>query len=291
MVLSRADHASTRVRRRENRRKPPVDIPAAQQQQQQQEPGQTSEGVVPSEACSEASSPEATMPVSVPEEDQPEVTKTDGAASAAGREATEADGGESNKKMPDCAEREGAGTSGMRGGIGGDDEEDDKGKNGDIEGEEDGHVGGDGDEGPKRRRLLETLVRPTGAQSSLVGDEVLLLRSLRAAAAEHLGLDYVAKTAFADAGWWARDGEGGEDAEEDCCGRDGGGSEEGGGVWAELLGGDNQRQAEARCVWISESSFYSDQARALIPSFILLDHVCLLLCLFIYCSYEKSGIC
>lgn len=66
------------------------------------------------------------------------------------------------------------------------------------------------------RRLLATLVRPTGAQSSLVADELLLLRALRAAAAEHLGLDYVAKkTLFDDAVW------------DHGCGDDGEGDDQG----------------------------------------------------------------
>lgn len=60
---------------------------------------------------------------------------------------------------------------------------------------------------PFERRLLGTLVKPTGAQSSLVGDELLLLRALRAAAVEQLGLDYEAKTVFTD---WARGGGGGD---------------------------------------------------------------------------------
>lgn len=49
------------------------------------------------------------------------------------------------------------------------------------------------------KRLLKTLVKPTGAQSALVEDELLLLKALRAAAAEQLGLDYEAKTLFT--GW------------------------------------------------------------------------------------------
>lgn len=77
---------------------------------------------------------------------------------------------------------------------------------------------------PLERRLLATLVRPTGAQSSLVADELLLLRALRAAAAEHLGLDYVAKkTLFDDAAW------------DQTC-------------------GDDQGLAEARCVLREEFS-------------------------------------
>lgn len=62
------------------------------------------------------------------------------------------------------------------------------------------------------RRLLTTLVRPTGAQSSLVGDELLLLRALRAAAAEQLGLDYVAKTRYTS---WVDSGSGGDEEEEE----------------------------------------------------------------------------
>ncbi|CAM9289491.1 unnamed protein product [Ectocarpus sp. 4 AP-2014] len=65
---------------------------------------------------------------------------------------------------------------------------------------------------PFERRLLTTLVRPTGAQSSLVGDELLLLRALRAAAAEQLGLDYVAKTRYTS---WVESGSGGEEEEEE----------------------------------------------------------------------------
>lgn len=68
---------------------------------------------------------------------------------------------------------------------------------------------------PFERRLLTTLLRPTGAQFSLVGDELLLLRALRAAAAEQLGLDYAAKTRYTS---WAGaaaagEGEGQEEAE------------------------------------------------------------------------------
>ncbi|CAN0461463.1 unnamed protein product, partial [Ectocarpus sp. 12 AP-2014] len=77
-----------------------------------------------------------------------------------------------------------------------------------------GGTGGDTREAspPFERRLLTTLVRPTGAQSSLVGDELLLLRALRAAAAEQLGLDYVAKTRYTS---WVESGSGGEEEEEE----------------------------------------------------------------------------
>lgn len=77
-----------------------------------------------------------------------------------------------------------------------------------------GGAGGDTREAspPFERRLLTTLVRPTGAQSSLVGDELLLLRALRAAAAEQLGLDYVAKTRYTS---WVECGSGGEEEEEE----------------------------------------------------------------------------
>ncbi|CAN0072932.1 unnamed protein product, partial [Ectocarpus fasciculatus] len=76
-----------------------------------------------------------------------------------------------------------------------------------------GGAGGDTREAspPFERRLLTTLVRPTGAQSSLVADELLLLRALRAAAAEQLGLDYVAKTRYTS---WVDSGSGGEEEEE-----------------------------------------------------------------------------
>lgn len=60
---------------------------------------------------------------------------------------------------------------------------------------------------PFERRLLNTLVTPTGAQSSLVGDELLLLRGLRTAAAEHLSLDFEAKTLFSR---WSCGGDGGD---------------------------------------------------------------------------------
>lgn len=49
---------------------------------------------------------------------------------------------------------------------------------------------------PFERRILRTFVRPTEEQSSLVADELSLLRSLRAEAAQHLGLKYEAKTLF-----------------------------------------------------------------------------------------------
>lgn len=68
---------------------------------------------------------------------------------------------------------------------------------------------------PFERRLLTTLVTPTGAQSSLVGDELLLLRALRAAAAEQLGLDYEAKTRFTSWASGARGGGGGGGEEEE----------------------------------------------------------------------------
>lgn len=62
------------------------------------------------------------------------------------------------------------------------------------------------------RRLLSTLVKPTGAQSSLVGDELLLLRALRTAAAEQLGVDYEAKTRYTS---WAGSGGGGDEDNEE----------------------------------------------------------------------------
>ncbi|CAN0432896.1 unnamed protein product, partial [Ectocarpus sp. 8 AP-2014] len=95
-----------------------------------------------------------------------------------------------------------------------------RGDGGSVNGDSDGRssraggAGGDTREAspPFERRLLTTLVRPTGAQSSLVGDELLLLRALRAAAAEQLGLDYVAKTRYTS---WVESGSGGEGEEEE----------------------------------------------------------------------------
>lgn len=74
---------------------------------------------------------------------------------------------------------------------------------------------GDFDEGspfPFERRVLTTFVKPTPAQFSLVGDELLLLRALRAAAAEQLGLDYEAKTRYTS---WVASSAGHGDAEEE----------------------------------------------------------------------------
>lgn len=51
---------------------------------------------------------------------------------------------------------------------------------------------------PFEKRLLKTLVNSTAAQSSLVADQLVLLRGLRAEAARHIGLDYEAKTLFLD---------------------------------------------------------------------------------------------
>ncbi|CAN0283903.1 unnamed protein product, partial [Laminaria digitata] len=103
---------------------------------------------------------------------------------------------------------EGAGVGGAGGAVGG--------RGGDGE-----RVGGSGgEEGDARgtspchfeRRLLNTLLRPTSAQFSLVGDELSLLRTLRAAAADELGLDYEAKTLLTG---WARGGGHGEEEEEE----------------------------------------------------------------------------
>lgn len=144
MVLSRADHASTRHRQHRLTHEKPFNASTTHQHQQQhQQLGQ--------------------------EYDTPEVINS--------RD------GEGFKRTPYHGKR-GEGTLA-----------------GDVENEEENNAEGPHSL-PLERRLLATLVRPTGAQSSLVADELLLLRALRAAAAEHLGLDYVAKkTLFDDAAW------------------------------------------------------------------------------------------
>ncbi|CAM9919964.1 unnamed protein product, partial [Choristocarpus tenellus] len=70
---------------------------------------------------------------------------------------------------------------------------------------DDEEVDGNDDDGeeediPLQRSLMRTLVQPTGAQSSLVGDELLLLRGARRAIAGQLGMPYKAKLLIDDYG-------------------------------------------------------------------------------------------
>lgn len=73
---------------------------------------------------------------------------------------------------------------------------------------------------PFERRLRKTLIIATGAQSSLIADELLLLRGLRVEAAAHLGLDYEAKVLFHQGTNGSSRDEGGDEVSsrkaEDC---------------------------------------------------------------------------